>query len=234
MFQSTPAIAGGRLQATGRDRSDIARVSIHARHCWRATPGWDESLLKLELVSIHARHCWRATRQRRRGNPQHGRFNPRPPLLAGDSWCTPASTAGPTLFQSTPAIAGGRLVMTLEEIYARCTVSIHARHCWRATHQAALAPQHHPVSIHARHCWRATHKRHNRPARRWMFQSTPAIAGGRLIDGPDGVTIVDFVSIHARHCWRATLTSPLPAGANSLVSIHARHCWRATHSRRFW
>jgi len=59
-------------------------------------------------------------------------FNPRPPLLAGDCRRLVAAGSGP-LFQSTPAIAGGRLLFD-----------------YRPTADA------------------------------WQFQSTPAIAGGRL------------------------------------------------------
>ena len=83
-------------------------------------------------------------------------------------------------FQSTPAIAGGRIaffsyVCALDE-----GVSIHARHCWRANHRAGRCIHQKPdVSIHARHCWRAN------------------LRIGTLRRR------VDIVSIHARHCWRA-------------------------------
>ena len=63
--------------------------------------------------------------------------------------------------------------------------------------------------------------------RRWtMFQSTPAIAGGRDAAGwtrPSGID----VSIHARHCWRARPADGQRPGLFCPVSIHARHCWRA-------
>ena len=36
------------------------------------------------------------------------------------------------------------------------------------------------VSIHARYCWRANHCSDQMPRGRWKFQSTPAIAGGRI------------------------------------------------------
>ena len=59
------------------------------------------------------------------------RFNPRPPLLAGES-------------------------QVLRHAAPKTFVSIHARHCWRANHHAkALALVQIVVSIHARHCWRA-------------------------------------------------------------------------------
>ncbi len=65
----------------------VALVSIHARHRWRANrhlaPLWLAGL----LVSIHARHRWRANQRN---------------LAARTATC---------LFQSTPAIAGGRIML---------------------------------------------------------------------------------------------------------------------------
>ena len=139
-------------------------VSIHARHCWRATPHnfW---LRPVTVgVSIHARHCWRATPALRRSwLARCESFNPRPPLLAGDSpsihlqrlhtslvsiharhcWRATHALAGHKLifllFQSTPAIAGGRLRVCFMVICMVMVVSIHARHCWRATRFASKA-----------------------------------------------------------------------------------------------
>ena len=206
------------------------RVSIRARHCWRAMPSllcWPRLT---EAVSIRARHCWRAMRT----------------FLACASPCF--------LFQSAPAIAGGRCINS----FARCwvvAVSIRARHCWRAmpssigtisasincfnprppllagdAHQVVerwLAC--HPVSIRARHCWRAMPAREQemeigpysvsiRARHCWRamplanitkaieqaeFQSAPAIAGGRCPDGGLPGLSPYGVSIRARHCWRA-------------------------------
>ncbi len=179
-------------------------------------------------------------------------FNPRPPLLAGESSCL------------------------------RCA----------ATYL--------DVSIHARHCWRANHFSRRPPEKMAKFQSTPAIAGGRIPVGalmPRSAFCFNprppllagespcplsrsprapgfnprppllagesrgrgvheprlSVSIHARHCWRANpppaalcrslsefQSTPAIAGgridrlaaqmeADKNVSIHARHCWRANH-----
>ncbi len=114
MFQSTPAIAGGRIAIDAIARV-LQAVSIHARHCWRANP---------PLGGLQAEPA--------------GCFNPRPPLLAGESpWCAMAATHW-ILFQSTPAIAGGRI--RRDRVGHRCVnhVSIHARHCWRANPLAAI------------------------------------------------------------------------------------------------
>ena len=83
------------------------------------------------------------------------------------------------------------------------------------------------VSIHARHYWRASHVDTTMVYTHVLFQSTPAITGGRAADvrqataGPErfnprppllagepartaGSALVERVSIHARHYWRAS------------------------------
>ena len=84
-FQSTPAIAGGRIL---REQADILE-----RYAFQSTPAIaggripDKEVghVQLQHVSIHARHCWRAN-------------------LFGVAIATT-----PPVFQSTPAIAGGRI-----------------------------------------------------------------------------------------------------------------------------
>ena len=109
LFQSAPAIAGGRSFMAVLHPQETVVVSIRARHCWRAIRAPPKVCHWVLVVSIRARHCWRAIRH----HPGvHGRFcwcfNPRPPLLAGD----------PLLFGKVGSQAGA--------------VSIRARHCWRA------------------------------------------------------------------------------------------------------
>ena len=130
-FQSTPAIAGGRDRWTSPVTGCIA--------WFQSTP---------------AIAGGRDFFGRRLVNTCSG-FNPRPPLLAGETAAWP--------LVNTPA-----------------NVSIHARHCWRA--RPPMRPSQvirGLVSIHARHCWRARHT--VKLLRCWnqLFQSTPAIAGGR-------------------------------------------------------
>ena len=143
-------------------------------------------------------------RQRRPSVPRS--FNPRPPLLAGDACNSCVCTHV-------------------------ISVSIHARHYWRAMR-----------------CWCPS------PGCLTWFQSTPAITGGRCLNGLS-IGFMSKVSIHARHYWRAmrwvgrrtSMTSscfnprpPLLAGdarndrqgrRHALVSIHARHYWRAMHGQ---
>ena len=179
MFQSAPAIAGGRCSRPACRPALSARFNPRppllagdARRCREVD---DKS-----KVSIRARHCWRAMRKRARrpgrkspfqsapaiaGGRCHqtfnlarvfdAGFNPRPPLLAGDA-AVCHRVRWPAMFQSAPAIAGGR--------------------CELARHPGAAAGA---VSIRARHCWRAMRFwRHSSSATR-LFQSAPAIAGGR-------------------------------------------------------
>ena len=84
-FQSTPAITGGRDAATCSAVSCSAVVSIHARHYWRARPPPAGAALPGQRVSIHARHYWRARHVVAHGASISPRFNPRPPLLAGET-----------------------------------------------------------------------------------------------------------------------------------------------------
>ena len=160
LFQSTPAIAGGRTLGSPDWLDANEEVSIHARHCWRANPLDDLQLRAFLVVSIHARHCWRA-------NPCH-RDGAEHALDVVSIHARHCWRANPV---RVGVGAGGLLV------------SIHARHCWRANPSAPAARfQSSSVSIHARHCWRANHVSGLRPATLQMFQSTPAIAGGRTPD----------------------------------------------------
>ena len=179
LFQSAPAIAGGRCVRRTLVRV-VDEVSIRARHCWRAMRHAPARRRAGRRVSIRARHCWRAMLGSARLPPTctsfqsapaiaGGRcssgwtrcsrspsFNPRPPLLAGDACPDGEYMTCSSLFQSAPAIAGGR---------------------------CRTAPASSPTT---------------KP-----FQSAPAIAGGRC--GQDGGVAgrAGEVSIRARHCWRA-------------------------------
>ena len=176
MFQSTPAITGGRSAACCAPAPP--RPSFNPRPpslagdpsyfvfmlfplLFQSTPAITggrsadaEATIARQMVSIHARHHWRAipaTAAIQKGQPC---FNPRPPSLAGDP-CNCFKLSAPTEFQSTPAITGGRSSIVCAAVGV-CMVSIHARHHWRAI--LAWVNQ-----------WSVMVK----------FQSTPAITGGR-------------------------------------------------------
>ena len=90
-------------------------------------------------------------------------FNPRPPLLAGDARLHAGAGAGPgrRFNPRPPLLAGDAIGRDQARSYTR--VSIRARHCWRAMRLADDGSE--PGA---------------------MFQSAPAIAGGRCA-----------------RCWRA-------------------------------
>ena len=133
-FQSAPAIAGGRCPL----RTCAAPLG---RHCFNPRPpllagdalSQHYQSHRAGGVSIRARHCWRAMpRWRFAWSLPIWRFNPRPPLLAGDALLICLIRAAFRSFQSAPAIAGGRCPGR-SCCYLCCSaVSIRARHCWRA------------------------------------------------------------------------------------------------------
>jgi len=80
-----PLLAGDAGGAFWQRRID--NVSIRARHCWRAMPTPRHPSRGRWTVSIRARHCWRAMQSSATCVMFVAyRFNPRPPLLAGDAF----------------------------------------------------------------------------------------------------------------------------------------------------
>ena len=153
-------------------------------------------------------------------------FNPRPPLLAGDAVDAARRRAGSACFNPRPPLLAGD--------------------AWRAD----ISREPTAVSIRARHCWRAMPSPTGATAMIARFQSAPAIAGGRcpllalacLLAG----VFQSAPAIAGGGCSRPTRATrstfpfnpppPLPAGGApgargdhglGLVSIRARHCWRA-------
>ena len=156
LFQSAPAIAGGRIVETGRGWGQAG--------CFNPRP----PLLAGESCGSGLACKLSAC------------FNPRPPLLAGESK-PPLAVMSFISFQSAPAIAGGRIDIWGNATPASISVSIRARHCWRAnppTPGRRWARR--SVSIRARHCWRANPAKMLMSMPIWVFQSAPAIAGGRI------------------------------------------------------
>ena len=134
---------------------------------------------EFDCVSIHARHFWRAKHTTRFGRYPHRSFQSTPVISGGRNAGRPSQRWQNIGFNPRPSFlageTGGRNVSTWT-----LTVSIHARHFWRAKRArlgcAGLVSR---VSIHARHFWRA------KPSQR--AEITRRLA----------------VSIHARHFWRA-------------------------------
>ena len=177
-FQSAPAIDGGRSLAPSaltpskqgfnprppsmagdppHFRAGRAGrvVSIRARHRWRAIPTRQVRRRPECVVSIRARHRWRAIPSRS-GSRCAGRwFQSAPAIDGGRSRC--GSGCPGTRFRFNPrppSMAGdpGQRQLAV----GRCAVSIRARHRWRAIPAPA-----------------------RRGAASVLFQSAPAIDGGR-------------------------------------------------------
>ena len=189
VFQSTPAITGGRCLAPSWLSVRPNAVSIHARHYWRAmlrplvlcfAPGWFQSTpaitggrCHLEAASGHA----------------DGLFQSTPAITGGRCPSYQGYLQGITWFQSTPAITGGRCLDVHGRLLQVAHVSIHARHYWRAMPgcNSRRIRQGPIVSIHARHYWRAMQPNGAQYPLAVWFQSTPAITGGRCLLASCGV-----------------------------------------------
>ena len=186
-FQSTPAIAGGRILGKPGPRLLDEGVSIHARHCWRANLP-----LAVHPAAVVV-------------------FQSTPAIAGGRIVDDGRAEAMKGMFQSTPAIAGGRIREPHEPAGMFRAVSIHARHCWRANRFGG------PVFSQVWLFQSTPAIAGGRILRRWAsrggrakFQSTPAIAGGRIAGIIQPRSHCSGVSIHARHCWRANLFARNP------------------------
>ena len=177
MFQSTPAITGGRCVSPPERVAD--------QLCFNPRP---------PLLAGDA--PWHEKDKRLR------QFQSTPAITGGR--CRPSRACGTTKrwFQSTPAITGGRCVGAGVQAVGH-GVSIHARHYWRAMPSArvsttALLMFQSTPAITGGRC----HLPLALPFRVRVFQSTPAITGGRCLQRPERAAN-SRVSIHARHYWRA-------------------------------
>ncbi len=149
-------------------------------------------------------------------------------------------------FQSTPAIAGRRMLHSIAW-GVNPMVSIHSGHCWPENHLGLRYVRRESVSIHSGHCWPENWWTQPTAATGSVFQSTPAIAGRRMSEVRH-IHALDTVSIHSGHCWpenaQGSLTetrggtfqsTPAIAGrrirgaaghrGGEVVSIHSGHCW---------
>ena len=177
-------------------------------------------------VSIHARHCWRAIQHQISGFTHAALFQSTPAIAGGRSADLLGALDLEAVFQSTPAIAGGRspkhTAPACPCLLFQSTPAIAGGRSLDRAHTMAIKI----VSIHARHCWRAIRSQALKPLSWRVFQSTPAIAGGRS----------SRLRVN-RFCLKGfNPRPPLLAGdpitghavdEGDAVSIHARHCWRA-------
>ena len=191
------------MQGAGVPGRAVGRVSIRARHYWRAMQALSTGTKAFTSVSIRARHYWRAMPQLtwipypiccfnprppllagdairacglKKPTPC---FNPRPPLLAGDAHKTEITARGAECFNPRPPLLAGDAARG-SYVHTLCEVSIRARHYWRAMLcLLACRPQCRQVSIRARHYWRAMRLLPVALVTVSVFQSAPAITGGR-------------------------------------------------------
>ena len=176
-FNPRPPLLAGDARLSLR-HVVVVHVSIRARHCWRAMRQELAYKDAETLVSIRARHCWRAMRFNFAARPRLGLFQSAPAIAGGRCFGGPTNERpAPRFNPRPPLLAGDARVLTVSTSLNK--VSIRARHCWRAM-QVDLV--YHDVG----------------PA----FQSAPAIAGGRC-ERVTRVNPLTGVSIRARHCWRA-------------------------------
>ena len=131
LFQSAPAIAGGRILAR-RLCCSSDDVSIRARHCWRANPPaakcspWRCACFNPRpplLAGESGQHrgiacsvqCFNPRPPLLAGESCRctvrpslcGRFNPRPPLLAGESLVVPVIAVAQQSFNPRPPLLAG-------------------------------------------------------------------------------------------------------------------------------
>ena len=106
-------------------------VSIHARHYWRARPPPAAAGHRFRAVSIHARHYWRARLELEHKGRIAIAFQSTPAITGGRDTAHGVFGLDAAQFQSTPAITGGR-DQDSKAANRWHTVSIHARHYWRA------------------------------------------------------------------------------------------------------
>ena len=157
-------------------------------------------------VSIRARHCWRANQRRKVSTARHFLFQSAPAIAGGRIWRLPVNSGSIQRFNPRPPLlAGESSIGTLAQLNV---VGFNPRPpllAGESVQRVALSgPQN--VSIRARHCWRANPGPDGSVSTKQRFQSAPAIAGGRIVV-EQVFRKYNGVSIRARHCWRANPTS---------------------------
>ena len=181
------------------------------------------------------------------------RFNPHPPLLAGETTSSVPSPAPLASFNPHPPLLAG-------ETPRRCCcsragwVSIHTRHYWRVKPSSVPSPaplasfNPHPpllagetcgcranpflnsVSIHTRHYWRVKRAQAAGPHGRDCFNPHPPLLAGETATGPHWRQSAGCFNPHPPLLAGETITLA-EADARLIVSIHTRHYWRVKRSK---
>ena len=225
LFQSAPAIAGGRCDTRGAGLDRCLGFNPRPPLLAGDAPLGSQVGIGLMFQSAPAIAGGRCLAVMTNTNRTQS-FNPRPPLLAGD-----AHTQGTRYellqvsirarhcwramrqvtkyvtrwrkFQSAPAIAGGRCAPERGAAWAdRCfnprppLLAGDAPACRASSSRAGCFNPRPPLLAGD------AQSRAGRLAANESFQSAPAIAGGRCMTGRV-IPAYWMVSIRARHCWRA-------------------------------
>ena len=155
-------------------------------------------------------------------------FNPRPPLLAGDALHNIFKLAKAEWFQSAPAIAGGRCKPGPKTGWSAGCFNPRPPLLAGDANSGATLGYTRAVSIRARHCWRAMPLPLVVSMRSSVFQSAPAIAGGRCLAPPHTVTSPGLFqsapAIAGGRCIFILLPGPVPAVFQSAPAIAGGRC----------
>ncbi len=240
--------------------ADLQGVSIRARHCWRAMPPRSNSRCRRwpfqSAPAIAGGRCLSSGSLLLSANCFNPRppllagdafavgppvksldgFNPRPPLLAGDACWHMSGADHENCFNPRPPLLAGDA--EINRAYCQSIgVSIRARHCWRAMQGCSrVPPQPNPVSIRARHCWRAMRRAYWISTESDMFQSAPAIAGGRCSGVPACTSRRSCFNprppLLAGDAWRAPWLMRTPRLFQSAPAIAGGRCGERRSSHR--
>ena len=252
MFQSAPAITGGRCNHIHGRASRSLRVSIRARHYWRAMQAKPTACASTRsFQSAPAITGGRCARSFDRVTALNS-FQSAPAITGGRCPAPSPSRSTRSLFQSAPAITGGRClspaIFTDFRQLFQSAPAITGGRCLGLLHAQNQGVR---VSIRARHYWRAMLDQSSTAPTQTLFQSAPAITGGRCVavGVPASSTLTGFnprpplLAGDAHPCQKSSLAfksfnprPPLLAGdalstrpltVTENVSIRARHYWRA-------
>ena len=155
------------------------------------------------------------------------RFNPHPPLLAGETQGRRAVAAQSDCSNPHPPLLAGETPPKTSPCAHTPEVSIHTHHYWRVKLCGRLPGRcaisrfnPHPPLL-ADETRRAT-----APTTRCCgFNPHPPLLAGETWR-VCGAGQVHIVSIHTRHYWRVKPHRLCPARPRWQVSIHTRHYWR--------
>ena len=178
-------------------------VSIRARHRWRAIHPQAPALPTLMVFQSAPAIDGGRSPAPHQGHGMDGRFNPRPPSMAGDPALRGARSRRPGSFNPRPPSMAGDPP------------------CAATPRQAAKRFNPRPPSMAG-----DPQRQHRRGQERTGFNPRPpSMAGDPRF--PRSGACASPVSIRARHRWRAIPLPALQAGDDVGVSIRARHRWRA-------